>query len=52
MTRLIAIAVLIVLAILLLRYRTNRKVQKGVVLSIVGGGVLYVISVFVMELLR
>jgi lipoprotein signal peptidase len=52
MTRLIAIAVLIVLAMLLLRYRTNQKVQKGVVLTIVGGAVFYIISVFVVELLR
>jgi uncharacterized membrane protein len=52
MTRLIAIAVLVSLVVLLIRYRTNEKVQKGVVLSVVGVGVFYVISVFIMELLR
>ncbi|MBM7038415.1 hypothetical protein [Vibrio ulleungensis] len=52
MTRLIAIAVLVSLVVLLIRYRTNEKVQKGVVLSVVGVGFFYVISVFIMELLR
>ncbi|HAS8162951.1 TPA: hypothetical protein I7709_09750 [Vibrio vulnificus] len=36
MIRLIAIVVLIVLAYFLLRYRTNEKIQKGIVVTLLG----------------
>ncbi len=52
MTRLIAIAVLLVIVVVLIRYRANEKLQKGVVVAVVGATVVYVVSVFVMELIR
>ncbi len=36
MTRLLAIAVLIVVAFVLFRYRTNEKVQKATVITLIG----------------
>ncbi|UAB68911.1 hypothetical protein INR79_10180 [Vibrio sp. SCSIO 43132] len=50
MTRLIAIAALIAIAVLLFRYRTNEKIQKGVILASIIGFVIYVVSVVVTEL--
>ncbi|MBD1558860.1 hypothetical protein HC752_18155 [Vibrio sp. S9_S30] len=52
MTRLIAIAVLIIIAVLLFRYRTNEKLQKGVILASILGFVIYVVSVVTMELMH
>ncbi|GLQ74830.1 MULTISPECIES: hypothetical protein [Vibrio] len=52
MTRLIAIGVLIAIAVLLFRYRTNEKLQKGVILASIIGFVIYVVSVMTMELIN
>ncbi|USD66473.1 hypothetical protein [Vibrio sp. SCSIO 43136] len=52
MIRLLAIAALLVLAVLLFKYRTNEKLQKGVVTVAITGFVLYVIYVVTMELIR
>ncbi|MDN3698304.1 MULTISPECIES: hypothetical protein [Vibrio] len=52
MTRLIAIVFLIALAFLLFRYRTNEKLQKGVVLSVIVGFLVYTASLVVSELAR
>lgn len=52
MIRLIAIGLLIVLAYLLIRYRASEKVQKGVVITLGAGLVLYAASVVVAELIR
>lgn len=52
MTRLIAIGVLIAIAVLLFRYRTNEKLQKGVIIASIIGFVIYVVSVMTMELIN
>ncbi|SDH62769.1 hypothetical protein SAMN04488136_12236 [Vibrio xiamenensis] len=52
MTRLIAIALFIVLAFVLIRYRTSEKLQKWVVIVIVSGLVLYTGTLVISELLR
>ncbi len=52
MNRLIAIAVLIVLAFLLIRYGTNAKFQKWVVTTLVSAFVIYTVSVVIAELIR
>lgn len=52
MTRIVAIAALFVIAILLFRYRTNRKLQKGVVIVGVSGFLFYIVSIMIAELLR
>ncbi|MCA2018661.1 hypothetical protein LDJ79_21275 [Vibrio tritonius] len=52
MTRLIAIAVLLVVAFLLVRYGTNARLQKGVVITVVAGLIIYTVSVVIMELLH
>ncbi len=52
MTRLIAIAFLVALAVFLFRYRTNEKVQKGVVMTAVGAAAIYVATVVISELIR
>ncbi|NOI99590.1 hypothetical protein FCV51_08200 [Vibrio kanaloae] len=52
MTRLIAIVFLLALAFVLFRYRTNEKVQKGVVIVIVSCFLLYTASLMISELTR
>ncbi|MGL6172775.1 MAG: hypothetical protein ACRC1S_12975 [Vibrio sp.] len=52
MVRLIAIALLITLALVLIRYRTNEKLQKGVVMVSVMILVLYTTFLVISELIR
>ncbi|KGK16427.1 membrane protein [Vibrio navarrensis] len=52
MIRLIVIAVLIVLAYFLLRYRTNEKTQKGVVVTLLGLFAIYTLVLVATELFR
>jgi len=52
MNRLIAIAVLVVIAYLLIRYGTNAKFQKWIVTTIVTAFVIYTVSVVIAELIR
>ncbi|MFB9134033.1 hypothetical protein M1D72_15270 [Vibrio sp. AK197] len=52
MTRLIAIAVFVVLAFLLIRYRTSEKLQKWVVITVISGLVLYTSTLVISELIR
>lgn len=52
MTRLLAIGVLIALAVLLFRYRTNERVQTGVVLVLVASVTIYTIIIVISELMR
>ena len=52
MTRLIAIVFLLALAFVLFRYRTNEKLQKGVVIVIVSSFLLYTASLMIFELTR
>ncbi len=52
MTRLIAIAAFIALSIFLIRYRTNKKVQHGVVIAFVSGLAMYAVSMVMSELFR
>ncbi|ACP05694.1 TPA: hypothetical protein RUZ23_002666 [Vibrio cholerae] len=52
MVRLIAIALLIALAFVLIRYRTNEKLQKGVVIVILATFVIYTAFLMISELIR
>jgi len=52
MTRLIAISALIAIAVLLFKYRTNEKLQKGVIFASITGMAIYVTYVVLMELIR
>ncbi|AOW82606.1 hypothetical protein [Vibrio mimicus] len=52
MVRLIAIVLLIALAFVLIRYRTNEKLQKGVVIVILATLVLYTTFLVISELIR
>ncbi|WP_181388387.1 hypothetical protein [Vibrio albus] len=52
MTRLLAIGVLIALAVLLFRYRTNEKVQTGVVVVLITCVTIYTIIIVISELIR
>lgn len=52
MLRLVTIAGLIALVFILIRYRTNKKVQKWVAIMMVSGFFVYVASIMVTELLR
>ncbi|WP_167515601.1 hypothetical protein [Vibrio taketomensis] len=52
MTRLIAIVFLIAIAFVLIRYRTNEKLQKYVVITLVGGFLVYTASLMITELMR
>ncbi|MDF2152278.1 hypothetical protein [Vibrio sp. CAU 1672] len=52
MTRLLAIAVLIAIAFVLFRYRTNEKVQKITVIVLIGAFLLYTASIMIAELAR
>ncbi len=52
MTRLIAIAFLIVFAYVLVRYRTNEKLQKYVVGTLISGLLIYTAMLMITELMR
>lgn len=52
MVRLIAIAALFIIAYLLVRYRTNEKLQKGLIGTIIGGFLIYMCYVVISELMR
>ena len=52
MTRLIAIVFLVALAFVLIRYRTNEKLQKYVVITLVSGFLVYTTTLVVTELVR
>ncbi|MDB1123811.1 hypothetical protein [Vibrio algarum] len=52
MTRLIAIAAFIALSIFLIRYRTNKKVQHGVIIAFLVGLAIYTVSIVTTELFR
>lgn len=52
MIRLITIGVLIVIAFLLIRYGVGEKAQKGIVVTLVAGLIIYTVSVVVTELIR
>jgi hypothetical protein len=52
MTRLLAIVFLAALAFVLIRYRTNEKLQKYVVITLISAFVLYTTSLVVTELLH
>ncbi|MBU2898137.1 hypothetical protein [Vibrio hepatarius] len=52
MTRLIAIVFLAALAFVLIRYRTNEKLQKYVVITLVSGFLVYTTTLAVTELMR
>lgn len=52
MTRLLAIVALLALAVVLFKYRTNEKVQRGVVISAIIGLAVYTVIVVLSELFR
>ncbi|WP_295892643.1 hypothetical protein [uncultured Vibrio sp.] len=52
MTRLLAIVFISALAFLLIRYRTNEKIQKGIAVTLVVAFLLYTASIMVTELIR
>lgn len=52
MTRLFAIGVLIALAVMLFRYRTNEKIQRGAVIALITGIAIYTTIVVISELIR
>ncbi|CAM3955538.1 hypothetical protein [Vibrio neonatus] len=52
MTRLIAIVVLGVLALLFVRYNTNEKIQKWVVIVLLGAFAIYTGVLMMSELIR
>ncbi|EGU41292.1 hypothetical protein VII00023_05717 [Vibrio ichthyoenteri ATCC 700023] len=52
MTRLIAIVFLIALAYVLVRYRTNEKLQKYVVVTLISGFLVYAATLMITELVR
>ncbi|MGF1694407.1 hypothetical protein L4D20_11955 [Vibrio kyushuensis] len=52
MTKLIAIVFVSALAFVLIRYRTNEKIQKGIVVTLVASFLLYTASIMITELSR
>ena len=52
MTKLIAIAFLIVFAYVMVRYRTNEKLQKYVVGTLISGILIYTAILMITELMR
>ncbi|WP_394144841.1 hypothetical protein [Vibrio atypicus] len=52
MTRLLAIAFLIALAFVLIRYRTSEKLQKYVVVTLLSSFFVYTAILMVTELIR
>lgn len=52
MTRLFAIAVLVAIAFLFVRYNTNEKLQRWVIIALCIGIAGYAVSLMVFELIR
>ncbi|WP_428774720.1 hypothetical protein [Vibrio sp.] len=52
MTRLFTIGLLIAIAFILIRYRTNETLQKWVVIVLLSGFLLYVATLMTTELIR
>lgn len=52
MIKAISIVILTIIAILLVRYRTDRKLQKIVVMSVLLSFFVYTLSIVVIELFR
>ncbi|CAM3715018.1 hypothetical protein VA7868_02395 [Vibrio aerogenes CECT 7868] len=52
MVKLIAIVVLLALLYILLRYKNREEIQKGVVITVGGAFVIYLVTVVVMELMH
>jgi len=52
MTRLIFIAALIGIVFMLIKYRANQKVQKGVVLTLLSAFAIYIFYIITSELFR
>ncbi len=52
MTRLIAIVFLVALAFVFIRYRTNEKLQKYVVVTLLSGFFVYTAALMISELIR
>jgi len=52
MTRLIAITAFIALAVFLIRYQTNKKLQQGVIVAFFSGLAIYTVSLVISELIR
>lgn len=52
MLRLTIIAVLVITAFLLIRYRANKTLQKSVITTVVFAFLLYVVSIVVTELMH
>ncbi|MGF1763692.1 hypothetical protein [Aliivibrio kagoshimensis] len=52
MLRIGAIFGLLLVSFLLIRYRTNEKLQKFVIISVLGSLVAYILVVMTMELFR
>lgn len=52
MTRLLAIAFLIALSFVLIRYRTSEKLQKYLVVTLISGFLLYTTTLMITELMR
>ncbi|MEH0666106.1 hypothetical protein H4F18_00395 [Vibrio scophthalmi] len=52
MTRLLAIAFLVALAFVLIRYRTSEKLQKVVVVTLISGFLIYTVTLVITELIR
>lgn len=52
MGRLLAIGLLIVMAFMLIKHRTNEKLQKRIVIFLLGLFIIYLVVVVVMELLH
>ncbi|WP_166434237.1 hypothetical protein [Vibrio viridaestus] len=50
MIRIIAIVVLIALAFVLVRYNTNQRLQKGVVITILAAFIIYLVTLVITEL--
>jgi hypothetical protein len=52
MIRLLMIALLIAIAYILLRYRSNARVQKWAVLGLLSGFIIYIVAVVIAELMH
>jgi hypothetical protein len=52
MTRLVAIGVLILIALFLIRYGTNEKLQKAVIVTVLSSVAAYIVYIMATELLR
>lgn len=52
MIRILLIVVLFVLAFILIKYNTNERLQKGVVVTVLGAFVIYLVTLVATELSR